>query len=182
MKKLKNQKGFTFVEVLIAIVILVLASVTAADLVRGSVRAVRDAKEYTVATMLLQKAMAELETKLETEGIEKGCDKKKDGKFEAPFEKYTWSTFCTEIDFNLSESASKMLDENSDKNSTEQSQENEITKMILNTASEYISKSIRELHVEVNWVQGKTKRKIDATTHFARYDQPVVLPSIGIGG
>lgn len=166
---------------LIAIVILVLASVTSADLVRGSVRAVRDAKEYTVATMLLQKVMAELETKMETEGIEKGCDKKKEGKFEAPYEKFTWATFCTEIDFRLSESAAKMLDEKSE-NDSEPTKEDMITKMILNTASDYITKSLRELHVEVNWVQGKTKRHVDATTHYVRYDQPLTLPSIAVGG
>lgn len=183
MTNSKHIKGFTFIEVLIAIVILVMASVTAADLVRGSVRSVRDAKEYTVATMLLQKAMSELETKLETEGLEKGCDKKKDGKFEAPFDKFTWSTFCTEIDFKLSETAAKVISDKPDsEKDSDTSKEDMITKLILNTASAYITKSLRELHVEVNWLQGKTKRHIDATTHFVVYDQPLTLPSIGIGG
>lgn len=176
-----NHSGFTFIEVLIAIVILVMASVTAADLIRGSVRAVRDAKELTLATMLLQKVMAELETKLETEGIDRGCEKKKDGKFEAPFEKFTWTTYCTEIDFQLSESAAKALeDKAADENkASETDSENMVQKMILQTASDYITKSLRELHVEVNWVQGKTKRKIDATTHFVRYDLPLTLPQVG---
>lgn len=181
----KNQKGFTFVEVLIAIVILVLASVTAADLVRGSVRAVRDAKEFTIATMLLQKTIAELETKMETEGMERGCEKKKDGKFDPPFEKFTWTTYCTEIDFRLSESAAKLLSEKEGDGKETDNKEDMITKMILNMASDYITKSLRELHVEVNWAQGKDKRHIDATTHFVRYDEPLnisALGGIGIGG
>lgn len=179
MKKLlNNSQGFTFVEVLIAIVILVMASVAAADLIRGSVRAVRDSKETTIATVLLQKTMAELETKMETEGMEKGCEKKVTGKFDAPYDKFTWTTYCTEIDFQLSATASKILDEN--KENDGETKEDVIQKMVLQMASDYITKSLRELHVEVNWLQGKTKRQVDATTHFVKYDQPLTIPNVAL--
>ena len=111
MKNTLNYSGFSFIEVLIAIVILVIASVVSVDLLRGSVRATRDARELTTATMLLQKTMSELETKLETEGMEKACDKKKTGKFDVPFDKYTWATYCNEIDFKLSQTASKLMEQ-----------------------------------------------------------------------
>ena len=58
------------------------------------------------------------------------------------------------------------------------SQEDMIQKMVLETASTYISKSIRELHAEVTWMAGKQKRTIDATTHIARYDQPLTVSPI----
>lgn len=178
MRDLKlNQKGFTFVEVLIAIVILVMASVTAADLIRGSVRAVGDSKEMTIASVLLQKTMAELETKMETEGLEKACVKKVAGKFDPPYEKYTWTTYCTEIDFQLSATAAKVM-EDKDKADADQTKEDQLQKMILTAASDYITKSLRELHVEVNWLQGKTKRQVDATTHFVKYDQPLTFTNI----
>lgn len=178
-KNLNSRSGFTFIEVLIAIVILVMASVTAADLIRGSVRAVRDSKEMTIATVLLQKTMSELETKMETEGMEKACEKKVTGKFEAPYEKFTWATYCTEIDFQLSATAAKILEGKEDSDS-EATKEDLIQKMILQTASAYITKSLRELHVEVNWLQGKNKRHVDATTHFVKYDQPLTMPSFGV--
>lgn len=50
-------------------------------------------------------------------------------------------------------------------------------KMILNLASDYISKASRELHAEVKWMQGKTPKKIDVTTHVANYTLPFTLPT-----
>ncbi|MBM4317680.1 MAG: prepilin-type N-terminal cleavage/methylation domain-containing protein, partial [Deltaproteobacteria bacterium] len=42
---LKNQDGFTFIEVLLAITLFVIAALIAVDLTRGSVRATQDLKD-----------------------------------------------------------------------------------------------------------------------------------------
>lgn len=176
--RLVHNQGFTFIEVMIATVIFVLAALAAMDLARGSVRAVKDAQDVTTATWLLQKVMVELETKIESEGIEKACEKKTDGTFDEPYERFSYVTFCTEIDFRISEAAAAMLNEGEESSSP--TQEDMIRKLVLNTASDYLSKASRELHVEVLWNQGKTPRSVDVTTHIARYDLP--LPPISLGG
>ena len=173
----RAEDGFTFIEVLVALLIFVLVVLAAVGMAQGAVRATLDTKEMSTATWLIQKVMVELETRLETEGMEKGCDKKKEGKFEAPYERFTWFTYCTELDFNISEAAAKIakaagVDEEQD------NKEDLFQKMILKTAGEYISKSMRELHTEVAWQQDKHKRVIALTTHFVRYDQPLQLPGI----
>ena len=61
--KMNSQSGFTFIEVLLAITLFVIAAVVAVDLTRGSVRATQDLKEVTTATWLLKKTITELETK-----------------------------------------------------------------------------------------------------------------------
>lgn len=176
MKTLKsNKSGFTFIEVMIATVIFVLAALAAMDLARGSVRAVKEAQEITQATWLLQKVMVELETKIETEGIDKGCEEKKDGTFDEPYNRFTYTTYCSEIDFRLSETASQLLGEGGSGEGS--NVENMTQKMILNLASDYISKASRELHAEVKWMQGKTPKKIDVTTHVANYTLPFTLPA-----
>jgi len=152
---------------MIATVIFVLAAIAAMDLARGSVRAVKDAQDVTVATWLLQKVIVELETKLESEGIDKACEKKKEGQFEAPHEKFSYVTYCSEVDFKLSETVSAMLggdDDSKDKNT-----ENLQLKMLLDMTSKYMNTATRELHAEVMWVQGKTPRTIDVTTHVVNY-------------
>ena len=181
---MQRQSGFTFIEVLVAMLILVLAVLAAANIANGSVRATREAKEISKATWLLQNVMTELETKLEAEGVERGCEKKKEGKFEAPNEGYTWLTGCYEIDLKLSQTASKIQAaiDGGEKDSNEPTQEDILKKMILDTASDYISKALRELHAEVYWVQGKMKRKVTLTTHMVRFDQPLTLGSIGGAG
>lgn len=167
---------------MIATVIFVLAALAAMDLARGSVRAIKDAQDVTLATWLLQKTIVELETKIETEGIEKACEKKKEGSFPEPHQNFSYVAYCTEIDFRISETVSALLDEDKE-NDDKANQENEIQKFVLNTASDYLSKASRELHVEVMWTQGKTPRKVDVTTHVARYDMPLQMgQSSGTGG
>jgi type II secretion system protein I len=180
-KTRRPHAGFTFIEVLVAMAIFTMAVLAAINITSGSVGATRDAREVSEATWLLQQKMVELETKLETDGIEKACEKKDEGKFEAPHEKYSWKSSCDEVDFQISETASKMTQaegEEEDKSS----KENQLLKFILKTASDYITQSLREVHVEVDWVSGKNKRSVDATTHFVRYDQKVSLGGLGGGG
>src|SRR5688572_16040196 len=88
--------------------IFTIAVLAAIDITSGSVRATRDAREVSAATWLLQQKMVELETKLETDGVEKACEKKDSGKFEEPHENFTWKSSCEEIDFKLSETAAQM--------------------------------------------------------------------------
>lgn len=172
-------RGFTFIEVMVAMLIFVLAVLAAVNIARGSVRATIDAKEMTVASWLVQNAMVELETRLETEGIDKGCEKKKEGKFNPPYDSYSWVSTCDEIEFNISEAASKMQAAAGQSDEDNTQQENMIQKMILQTASEYITKALRELHTEVYWMRGKQRQSVNLTTHFVRYDLPLVLSATG---
>ncbi len=181
MTRGQSHSGFTFIEVMVAMLIFVMAVLAAVDIVNGSVRATKESKEITVATQLLQNVMVDLETKIETEGFDKGCEKKKEGTFESPHESFSWKTFCEEIDFNLSQTASQLA--GTDSSGNESATENQLQKLILDTASKYITKALRELHAEVTWTQGKDKRTIDLTTHFARFDQPLTIGGIpGTGG
>lgn len=177
--------GFTFIEVLVAMLIFVLAVLAAVSIADGSVKATREAREIAKATWLVQKVMVDLETKMETQGLDKACDKKNEGKFEAPYEAYTWTTYCGEIDLKLSQTAAQLqaAQAKGEERENESTKEDVMLKMILDTASDYISKSMRELHAEVNWTQGKQKRHVSLTTHFVRYDQQATLPGLGgVGG
>lgn len=172
----QQPKGFTFIEVMVAMLIFVLAVLAAVDISRGSVRATRDAKEMSVASWLVQSAMVELETKLEADGVAKGCEKKREGKFPAPYDSYSWVSYCNEIEFNISEEAAKIArGENKEEELSTNESQNAIQKMILQTSSDYIKKSLRELHTEVSWMRGKQKQTVSLTTHFVKYDEPLVI-------
>jgi hypothetical protein len=162
--------------------IFVLAALAAVDVARGAVRATKDSRQVTLANWLLQNSIVELETRLETEGMDKGCEKKKEGKFKEPYEKYRWIQYCDEIDLKLSQTAAMAMrpkQEGSDDRND--NKEDLVLKMVLDTASDYITKSLRELHTEVLWTEGKQQKKVSATTHFVRYDQPIALPGVSGG-
>lgn len=173
-------RGFTFIEVLVAMLIFTLAALAAINIVQGSVRATKESKEIAQATWLLQNLMSEAESRLEAQGIDRACKEKEEGKFDAPYDQFKWKTECYQIDFKLSESAAKMAQQmaqgEEDVNSTA---ENPVLKMILGVASEYLTRSTREVHAEVSWMNGKTPRLISATSHFVRYDQQPAMPALG---
>jgi type II secretion system protein I len=175
-----NKRGFTFLEVLVAMLIFTLAALASLNIMNGSVRAVKESKEITQATWLLQNLMSETESKLESQGVDRACKEKETGKFPAPYEKYQWKVTCNKIDFRLSEAAAKLQQQMAAGQKGDDSQtENPVLKMILQVASEYLTRSTREVYGEVSWMQGKTPRQISATTHFARYDQQPSLPIPG---
>lgn len=181
-KRQDSVGGFTFIEVLVAMLIFTMAVLAAVDIARGSVRATTDSKAVTLATWLVQGKMVEVETKLESIGFEKACEEKAEGKFDAPYDSYSWRTSCYQIDFKLSEAAAQLAAAQGDKDKEEKAtKENAMLKMILNLASTYISDSMREVTVEVFWLQGKTPRQISLTTHVARFDKPINLPSLSMG-
>ncbi len=170
-----QKAGFTFIEVLVAMLIFTLAGLAALSIVNGSVRATQEAKEITQATWLLQNLMAETETRLEAQGIDKACKEKEEGKFPEPYEKFTWRTQCYQIDFRLSETAAQLAAAMQEGGTGEVDtyKENPMLKQVMQVASEYLTRSTREIHAEVLWTQGKNPRTVTATTHFVRYDQQV---------
>jgi len=169
-------RGFTFIEVLVAMLIFTMAALSALNIVNGSVRATKESKEISQATWLLQNLMAQTESKLEAQGIDKACKEKEEGKFEAPYENYRWTTSCYKIDFKLSEAAAKLAAAMQQGEDSKSTGEDPMLKMIMSVASEYLTRSTREVNVEVSWEQGKTKRQVAATTHFVRYDQMLAMP------
>lgn len=184
----RAQSGFTFIEVLVAMLIFTLAALAAVDIGRGSVRATRDTRDVTRATWLLQGVLTELETKIETQGFDKGCTEKAEGKFDEPNQEFTWKTSCYEVDLRLSETAAQVAQASKNKDDDDgngATRENVFQKMILNVASDYMTKALREIHAEVYWKQGKDTRKVEATTHVVRYDLPLPganAPGIPAGG
>ncbi len=164
--------------------IFTMAALTAVSIVNGSVRATRESKEVTQASWLLQNILAQTESKLEAQGVDRACQEKEEGKFPAPFDQYRWKTQCYKIDFHLSEAAAKLQQELQQKaageeyDSSNKNKEDPTLKLIFQTASEYFSRSVREVHAEVSWIRGKNPQSISATTHFVRFDQQPALPGL----
>ncbi len=166
------QNGFTFIEVLVAMAIFVIASVAAINITTGAVQATHDSKYMTIATFLAQKIMVELETQIETKGFDEGCFKEKEGKFDSPYNNYSWKTYCDEIDFYLSDTISNLLEATENKESEEpQINKNQIVSILIKNANDFISKAIRELHVEVFWEHKNEIRKVSLTTYVANYNE-----------
>src|SRR3989338_2702804 len=98
---LKTPKGFTLIEVLIAMAIFTLSFLVLIDAQNMNVKNSAYSRRLTTATLLAQKKMAEVRLKYEGKNISDIPDKE-EGEFEAPHTKYRWEETSRPFHYDLS--------------------------------------------------------------------------------
>jgi prepilin-type N-terminal cleavage/methylation domain-containing protein len=159
MKTLIN-KGFTLLEVMIALAILGISLLSLYVSEGNSLLMSGQADRATVASFLAQEQMVEWRLILEDE-IEKNKfpdDKEESGQFEAPYSDYRWQRRVRKIEIPLA-----LPD-------TEDGQKKAMFHMMKGVIDE-ISKSAREVQVRVYWGDEEDKDKQEEyklTTHIVK--------------
>ncbi|MFH0800574.1 MAG: type II secretion system protein [Pseudomonadota bacterium] len=146
--------GFTLLEVMVAMAILA-GSLSAIIGLTGNamIRSGR-AEKMLVATMLARQKMAEIEIDIE-KGRQKGefpDEKSEDGKFEEPFENYTWK-----MEIKRVELPAPVMGE---KGSMQDVVGKQLTKEI--------SLTVRELNLSVLWKDRGEEQSYDLVTHIVK--------------
>ena len=152
-----SSAGFTLLEVLIAIAIMVTALTTIFTIEGSSIGASAKAKQMNVVAMLAKNKMIETEFDIEGKSFDE-IEKEKTGPFDAPFEDYTWKRTVKELKFpNLGGGGGS-------KGSNEA--EDQATEMISKLISNYLSKALREVTVTVVWKRGGKDQTFAVSTYW----------------
>lgn len=147
---MKNPKGFTLLEVIIAMMIMVYVMLRVITIQSSSIRNVERARERNNVAMLAQRAMHMAEMEIEGKKFDK-VFKKADGKFEAPHEKYRWEREITELKFpNLGSLGGE---------EEGQSSAQMIASKISDLITKYLNKSLRQVTVTIFWKQDPSDEK-----------------------
>lgn len=165
-------KGFTLVEVLVAIAIIVTSLVGLSTAWHGNEIRLRKSKINDQAAFLLEQKMVEMEIQYKDKPLSSIPEEEK-GDFGKDFPNYRW-------EFNSQEFVMPDLSAivyNQDENQGNQ----EMILMVMQQMSEYFSKSIKEATVTIYYKYKKKEIKFSASTYFVDYTQDVGLPS-GLGG
>lgn len=136
-----SNKGFTLMEIMIAVAIMA-GAVTSLLLAEGSaIRASARAEQLTEATLLVKKKMIELELDIEKDlARNKAPDEKEDaGKFDAPFDEYRWKQSIKKVEIPMAGGGGG--DE----------KQNAMVAGFVKRYLEALSKSMREVKVIVYW-------------------------------
>lgn len=151
---LKSNSGFTLLEIMVAVAILSISLVALLTFQGNTMITSGRAERITEATMLARMRMAEAELDIENQQKrgEFPEEKAEDGNFEEPFEKYKWKLTIKSIKLP----APVTGDEGS------------IQSMIGRQLTDEISKTVREVRVEILWEEMGEEQKIDVVTHVVK--------------
>ncbi|MGE0614563.1 MAG: prepilin-type N-terminal cleavage/methylation domain-containing protein [Bacteriovoracia bacterium] len=149
----KNIEGFTLLEILIAMGIMVIVLTSIFSIESGSILATERAREMTTVSMLAKDAMVDFELKFQEKPFNEVAEEES-GQFEEPFQAYSWTRTVKEVEFpNLGiGNAQSGKDSGGAENQTEL-----LSKLVTN----FLSKALREVTITVKW------KKLDSEQTFS---------------
>lgn len=149
-----NRKGFSLLEVLIAVAILAIAFLTLINFQGQTMFRLSRAEKLTQATFLARHQMAETILQIEKEFIQQRVfpDEKSDrGDFDKPYENFKW-------EWNLRTVAIP----------TPEGEEGGMMGSMMRMVAGQIKEMVREVKLTVSWEELGKERKIDVTTHIGK--------------
>ncbi len=179
------KKGFTLLEIMIAMAILSISLLALYTSMGNSLRISGQAETTNEATQLARQKMSEIIMSLD-EDIARGAfpeEKEESGGFEKPFEKYKWSYVIKKVEIPVlqppSDQSEATIGDSTDpadpaapKDSSEQKTTPGLENAAANMAqmvTKKISESIRELELKISWGDSEEDgENVTITTHLSK--------------
>lgn len=177
---MRNQKGFSLLEVLIAFAIITIVAAAVYIMQSNSLFSSLRSKNLLIATNLARSFVSKSEIELEAKEFNVLKDVE-EGKFPEPYEKFTWKREVKEQDFS---SLSQIVKEasraqakaggggdNDERDDAGSGADNQGAQdMVIKIFENYLKDSIRTLKVSITWIEDAKPRTISITTLLVRYD------------
>lgn len=161
-KIFSNKSGFTLLEVMIAVSIMVVAFGAILTSQSGSIHLTIKTKELNIAGWLAQNKMIEAEHEFEGKPFSELPTEPQGEKFAAPFERFAWKREIKEIEFP------EVIQQMGQSEAVP-----EATKAVLKNITDYLSAAIRELSVTITWQRGETEQRVQITTYLVDLNTPL---------
>lgn len=195
MKAVQRSRGFTLLEVMVAVAIMSLALTAIVNINGNSINAHGYSKRVTVATMLARSKMVDLESQFNEEGFTSQFDQRVVGNFsEEGWDDFVWEaeiikpeleaanattmvqnmieqfTGQAEADMAAKESAGGPTTAMDGLAGSMAAQFQPMIEAQVAQLTTTLEESVREVRLKVSWKEGKEMESVDVTTHF------VILP------
>lgn len=166
---MKNRRGFTLLEILLAMVILSSGVLLLANSWSGSFMRIRKTQQVTEVAALLERKMVELDAKYRSKPLASIPDEEGDD-FGSDYPNYRWAMKSQE--FELPDLSTGLT--------SQEGGANEMLLMIMKQMTEHLKKTIKEVKVSIFFKTGNGKElEYSVTTYFVDYDRPLPM---GPGG
>lgn len=159
---LRSQNGFTLLETMIAMTIMMIAFAAIVSVQSSSLESALRSRQMNIVGMLASNAIRM--TEVETFGKPFDEIKKEEtGQFDAPYEDYTWVRAIKEVKLpNLIAGAEAQKE----KDPNDENQNGALMEMMGKMLTNYLSKSLREISITIQWQRGKAKQEYVVTTYW----------------
>ncbi len=165
-----NKKGFTLIEVMVALAILAGGLIVLNSSWNTNNLRLRKANLFNNSATLLQKKMVEMEALYKEKPLEE-IPESESGDFGSDQSAFRWTMESRELEFP--DLSSLIIG---------QGQGDEMLLMMIRQMTEMVSKSIKEVKVTVYAKAGNKEVPYSATTYFVDYNRDLGLPGGGAGG
>lgn len=178
----RSARGFTLLEVMVALAILAVSLVAILGINGGTVRSHAYAKRLTVATMLARSKMIDLETHFHQEGFTSDFDQTMEGDFsEEGWQDFRWKAeiVVPKLDAGqttalVQQLAAQLLgdigggggDDPAYDTRTMLGPYQGMIEGQISTIVETMKKSLREIRLQVSWMDGRREETLDVVTHM----------------
>lgn len=165
----RREKGFSLIEVLIAIVILAGSIVTVSLSWSGNLMRLRKSKLKTEVAFLLERKVSEVLMQYEGGSLDE-IPEEESGDFGKGFSKYSWE--MTSKEFEMPDMKAATIAKMGDSNS-------ELLGIMMEQMQEFFSKSIKEVTVSIIADVNKKELRYSVTTYVVDYNQDISLAGGG---
>ncbi len=167
---MKNSKGFTLVEILLATVIFGLSIIALIQTGITSLRSVADSETLFKAVQLAQTKMDEIETEfqifVDKNGVKKGLDEKKEGKFEDPYSEFSWSARLTESTLRINSKLVRKLLLSFGIEEDLVDAQVDSQKLVIGNLNKNIRENFAEIQLKIEWQQMGRGYVLPIVTHI----------------
>jgi prepilin-type N-terminal cleavage/methylation domain-containing protein len=161
---LSNNSGFTLLETLIAVTIMLIAFGAILSIQSNSINSTIRARSVTTVAMLLKDQMVQAE--LEIQGKTFDEVKKESGEsFKPPFQDYRWTRVIKEIEFPTINFNSPSGKEGSSSNKNQEGS-GDMIELITKLISQFLTKAVREVTVTIYFNSSGKEMSYSATTYW----------------
>lgn len=164
----RRAKGFTLLEVLIAMSILTMVIVTVSSTWSGNFNRMRKINLSNNVATLLERKMVELEAKYKGKPVSE-IPEEESGDFGDDYPQYRW--FLTSQEFQMPDLTALLT--------SQEGGADEMLITMIKQVNEFVSKAVKEVTLTVLVTAGKKEVSYKITTYFVDWEQDIGLPGGG---
>jgi prepilin-type N-terminal cleavage/methylation domain-containing protein len=160
--------GFTLLEVMIALAIMVVAFSSILAIQSSSMTSALKARQIQEVSILARNAMVQTEVEVSGKKFNE-LPEELSGNFDAPFEDYAWTRKIKEVKLpNLAGLSKAAQGDQGDSggNPDEDAKNSALMEQMTKVITNFLSKAVREVTIEVSWKRGTATQKYDVAMYW----------------